>query len=152
MFTFAADRLSLPQIAKLWAEEISPTRTAAEMRLILEYAFWKGEFRAEGLSRLDMLRRLRRGPETDPATWTEEGCGPAFEHIASCWPYPAPPGRSGGPVTVMIVNYERALEDIELSRAEFMRWIDAKRYHRPAFWGPFPPAIKPTPGVPGGAP
>jgi hypothetical protein len=152
MFPVAALRLSLAEIAALWAEEMAPARTATQVQWFLEKAFWRGEFRGEGQSRLDLLRRLRCGsvPASDPATWTNEECGPLFESIAKCWPYH--PQHCGGPVRAKVFNYERAFADIELSRAEFLAWIIRKRFYRPTFWGPYPEIATPGSEKPRPAP
>jgi hypothetical protein len=133
MFPIAADRLSISDIAALWSEEIRPPRTPKEMQYFLEKAFWRGEFRGDGPSRLDVLRVLRWGPvpDRDPATWTEEECAPAFESVANFWPYERIPG--------LALTSPFALLAVGLTRTEFMAWIIAKGYHRPSFWGPFPP-------------
>jgi hypothetical protein len=94
MFPVAADRLSLSEIAALWAEEMTPDRTATEVRFFLEKAWWRGEFAGDGPSRLDVLKVLRWGPvpEADPKAWTEQECQSAFEAIADYWPYESVPG------------------------------------------------------------
>lgn len=132
MFPVAADRLSLAEIAALWAEEMLPSRTASWVQHQLEKAFWRGEIRGDGPTRLDKLRILKWGPvpTTDPNSWTEEDCEPAFNSVANFWPYRHVPG--------VLMSAPTLLLDVAVSRAEFTGWIIGKGYKQPTFWGAFP--------------
>ena len=132
VFPISADQLSLAQIAEFRAPEISRPVTASALHRFLCQAWWRGEFRGVGPSRLDILRQLRWGPLPygDPDRWTEDECAPAFAAIAASWP--REPGIS------VVITAPMALAEIRLPRAEFAAWVIEKRYDRPTFWGNFP--------------
>jgi hypothetical protein len=157
VFPISADRLSLAQLAEFWAPEINRPVTAPTVYRFLCQAWWRGEFRGVGPSRLDVLKQLRWGPlpDGDSDSWTEDDCAPAFAAIAASWP------REPG--TPLVFTAPMALAEIELSRAEFSAWVTDKGYDLPTFWGEFsvdaeivsnPSGLKPTESTaaPPGAP
>jgi hypothetical protein len=131
VFPVSIDRLSLAQIAEFWAREIVPSVTPSIVHRLLCQAWWRGEFRGVGPSRLDVLKQLRWGPlpDGDPDSWTEDDCAPALAAIAASWP------REPG--TPLVFTAPMALAEIELSRAEFAIWVTGKGYDPPTFWGKF---------------
>src|ERR1051325_6171453 len=87
MFPIRADRLSLAEIAELWAEEMKPSRPAHEIQLAMEKAFWGGEFECDGPSRMDMLPLwVTVNSDSDPDSWDEEERLEVFNKVADWWP------------------------------------------------------------------
>jgi hypothetical protein len=60
MFPIADDKLSIPQIADYWAREICPPASPAELQILIEKAWWRGELVGDGASRLTLLRAFHQ--------------------------------------------------------------------------------------------
>jgi hypothetical protein len=139
VFPISEDRLSLAQLAEFWAQEMRRPVPVADVHHFLCQAWWRGEFRGVGPSRLDVLKQLRWGPfpDRDPDSWTEADCAPAFAAIEASWP------REPG--TPLVFTAPFALAEIRVPRAEFAAWVIEKGYDRPNFWGEFPAGVEVRP-------
>jgi hypothetical protein len=156
----AEQNLSLTDIANHWSREITPRVEPREVLDGLIKAWWRGELKAASPpSRADMLRALYKTyqdriafvapgldeppsakelpdedvvvfrlwrvplPNTEPKSWDDTNCADAFEAVAESW-------RCDRFEIVM-----PSVGWIELTAAEFARWVSKNDFRLATFWG-----------------
>jgi hypothetical protein len=163
IFPITKGKLSLQEISDYWSREIKPPASKNELYVLLERAWWLGEIHGDKkIGRLQLLKAMfkttRRSddpgivfivcgetappeekalpdggvvvdrrprvplPSIDTDTWDIANCKKAFDAIAQ---------------TSSIESYHVAtpyLMSIELTRDEFIRWLNGRDYQHPSFW------------------
>jgi hypothetical protein len=155
----AKEALFLWDIADHWSGEITPRMKPFKVLDGLVKAWWRGELTAvNGPSRLEMLRVLYkkyrdqiafvipeseeptqwevlpdgdvRGflrcsvplPNFQPESWDDTNCAEAFEAVAEAWDC-----KNFSDVAISV-------HWIQLTVAEFIKWIEGTSYPTPTFW------------------
>jgi hypothetical protein len=144
-------RLSFSKIADYWSRGMNPPTNRDELFDFLVKAWWRGEFVASGAKRVDVLKAIHKVPpswitferdqqirelpdgivevrlfvpipKANPESWTDEDCMEAFHVMAEIW------DSSDFQLFIPIVW------GLELTEAEFTRWVGSYDYSRGAFW------------------
>jgi hypothetical protein len=157
-------RLSFIEIADRWSQEMAPSARPLDIFNALGRAWWLGELvAASGPSRADVLRclyaqyshciafapsdsleppigrKLPNGslevtqlwrvplPNSQPKSWDDTNCTAAFKAVAEAW---TDLSRLDSAEHVA----EPVVGGLEVTEAEFTRWVVAEGYPRPGFW------------------
>jgi hypothetical protein len=152
-------RLSFTKVADYWSREVEPHSSPHELLNELAKAWWRGDLIANGANRADVLRaiynyhpafvafafpdfdppqtnELPHGsvemlwlfrvplPNSQPETWDDNNCTMAFHAVADAWDRKPDVFEICFPI----------LKALELTQAEFSRWIDSQGKPVAIFW------------------
>jgi len=162
MFPIPDNELSIPQIADYWAREIRPPASPAELQILLEKAWWRGELVGAGVFRLTLLRGFHQICRsefvflTDEEPMLLEECSDGGRLVDPRPRVPIPPSpteawtdaecapaykviaEDWGGTNIseeVMATFAPMLGAQQLTRDEFLQWIATRGYYRPTFWG-----------------
>jgi hypothetical protein len=145
-------RLPFLKIADYWSREMKPSANSDELFDLLVKAWWRGELVASGAERVNVLKAIQKYPpsrivfesdqgikelpddgsvevrcvvplpRSNPDSWKDSDCAEAFQSIAQIWD------------TCTFELVTPVICRLELTEAEFTRWVRSYRYMRGAFW------------------